>query len=94
MMTPICYDFFQPAWFIKKREKKVDTNFSIIVPHEFDNVISVIFFVHLKVALDMFYLSQERGNIMVDAQPSYIPLFGFQYIVIEATNCNFYPAIS
>ena len=42
---------------MKKRERKMDTNFSMIVPQEFDNVISVIFFVHLKVDLDMFYLS-------------------------------------
>ena len=55
MMTLICYGFFQPAWFIKKRERKVDTNFSIIIPQEFNNVISVIFFTHIKVALDMFY---------------------------------------
>jgi len=72
----------------------VDTNFPINLPQEFDNVISVILFIHIKVALDMFNSSQERRYIMVDAQSSYIPLFGFQYIVIEATNCNFYPASS
>ena len=33
----------------------MDTNFSIIIPQEFNNVISVIFFIHIKVALDMFY---------------------------------------
>ena len=72
----------------------MDTNFPINLPQEFDNVTSVILFIHIKVALDMFNSSQERRYIMVDAQSSYIPLFGFQYIIIEATNCNFYPPSS